>query len=229
MPARAKRIAPKPTRPLVVDRDKSPARTVAPSADIKQQLGLLKQAFEQVSVRQNKTRWLKLLRPHQWAKNALVAVPLLTAHHFSLSALGLAALAVVAFCACASSAYILNDLIDIEADRAHPLKRQRPFASGEVSLAAGAVVGIASLAFAFVVAAFVSWTFVGVLGLYFAGTTVYSLHLKRLLVLDAIALAGLYTARVIGGAAAIAVPASEWLLAFSMFVFLSLALIKRYS
>ncbi|MGH9395200.1 MAG: hypothetical protein ACRD1E_13585, partial [Terriglobales bacterium] len=91
--------------------------------------GASKAAFEHVPETQSKARWLTLLRPHQWAKNALVAVPLLTAHHFSLSTLGLAALAVAAFCACASSAYILNDIVDIEADRAHPLKRQRPLAS----------------------------------------------------------------------------------------------------
>jgi 4-hydroxybenzoate polyprenyltransferase len=172
---------------------------------------------------------LRLLRPHQWAKNALLGVALLTAHRFTFSAALLAFLAVIAFSACASAAYVLNDLLDIQADRGHPTKRNRPFASGEVSFAAGAALAILSLLFAFVVAAVISLEFVGVLALYLALTVAYSLVLKRRLLIDVVTLAGLYTIRVVAGAVAIQVPMSEWLLTFCMFIFLSLALVKRYS
>jgi 4-hydroxybenzoate polyprenyltransferase len=173
--------------------------------------------------------WPRLLRPDQWAKNALVFVPILTAHQFTASALALELLAAVAFSACASSVYILNDLVDIEADRAHPRKRERPFASGAVSFATGASIGVACFALAFAIAASISWSFAAALATYFTVSTAYSLFLKRKMIIDALTLAGLYTVRVIGGAVAIAVPMSEWLLAFSMFIFLSLALVKRYS
>jgi 4-hydroxybenzoate polyprenyltransferase len=204
-------------------------RDDAPPSDIKQQLGLLRQAFERDGFDDVWAQRLKLLRPHQWAKNALVVVPLLTAHQFAPSAIGFMLLAVAAFCACASSAYILNDIVDIEADRAHPQKCQRPLASGKLSIQHAAGLGACCLAIAFVVGASVSLLFAGVLALYLAGTTLYSLHLKRLLIVDAVTLAGLYTIRVVAGAVAIGVPMSEWLLAFSMFIFFSLALIKRYS
>jgi 4-hydroxybenzoate polyprenyltransferase len=173
--------------------------------------------------------WLRLLRPHQWAKNGLVAVPILTAHQFSPTAILLGLLAAVAFSACASAGYILNDLIDIQADRGHPSKRNRPFANGDVSFRTGAVLWLCCLAFGFGTAALISWEFVIVLAVYVLGTIAYSLELKRRMLLDAVTLAGLYTIRIVGGAVAIDVPMSEWLLAFSMFIFLSLALIKRHS
>jgi 4-hydroxybenzoate polyprenyltransferase len=173
--------------------------------------------------------WLRLLRPHQWAKNGLVGVPLLTSHHLSPAAIVLALLAAAAFSACASAGYILNDYLDVQADRDHPTKRERPFAGGTVSFASGAVLGIVCLLLAFGIASLISWRFVGVLGVYCIGTAAYSLILKRMMVIDALTLAGLYTVRIIGGAVAIGVPMSEWLIAFSMFLFLSLALIKRHS
>jgi 4-hydroxybenzoate polyprenyltransferase/phosphoserine phosphatase len=199
------------------------------SPGIERRLTALKHPIERIASRKTRNGWLRLLRPQQWAKNALVGVPLLTAQQFSPTAILLAFLAAIAFSACASSVYILNDLIDIQADRGHPTKRNRPFASGDISFATGAVVGIVCLVLAFGVAAFISLTFFSVLSTYFIGTTAYSLLLKRKMMIDAVTLAGLYTVRIVGGAAAIGVPMSEWLLAFSMFIFLSLALIKRYS
>jgi 4-hydroxybenzoate polyprenyltransferase len=172
---------------------------------------------------------LRLLRPHQWAKNALVGVALLTAHQFTPAAALLALLAAVAFSACAAAAYVFNDFVDIRADREHPTKRNRPLARGDVSFTAAAILASLCLVLGFLVAAAISVEFLGVLALYLALTMAYSLVLKRKLLIDVVTLAGLYTIRVVAGAVAIEVPMSEWLLTFSMFIFLSLALVKRYS
>lgn len=172
--------------------------------------------------------WLKLLRVHQWVKNALVFIPLLMAHEFHVAALGAAFLAFLAFSLCASSVYILNDLADLAADRAHPTKRARALASGTIPLMAGlSAVPILWFA-AFAVAIFTSPRFALVLFAYFALTTAYSFMLKRKMLVDAFTLASLYTIRVIGGGVAAGVALSHWLLAFSMFMFIALALIKRY-
>jgi 4-hydroxybenzoate polyprenyltransferase/phosphoserine phosphatase len=172
--------------------------------------------------------WLKALRLHQYVKNALVFVPLLTAHafapHFVLNAM----LAFVAFSLCASSVYLLNDLVDLDADRRHPTKQKRPFASGAIPLVHGMIAIPLLLILAFACAAAASLPLVGMLVAYFALTLAYSLSLKRKLMIDVVVLAMLYTTRVIAGAVAIPVIPSEWLLAFSMFVFTSLALVKRY-
>jgi 4-hydroxybenzoate polyprenyltransferase len=175
---------------------------------------------------------LRALRPHQWAKNLLVFVPLaLTPERLVDPALELAALvAFVAFSLAASAGYVVNDLIDLEADRAHPDKRGRPFASGALGRATGVALalGLGGAAFALALA-FTPPGFALVLATYAALTIAYSLYLKRLLLLDVILLAGLYTLRVIGGAAAVAIELTPWLLAFSLFIFLSLAFAKRYS
>jgi 4-hydroxybenzoate polyprenyltransferase/phosphoserine phosphatase len=172
--------------------------------------------------------WLKALRVHQYAKNALVFVPLLTAHayapHFVISAL----LAFVSFSLCASSVYLLNDLIDLDADRRHPTKQKRPFACGAIPISHGVIAIPLLLAAAYVCAALTSVLFVAVLSAYFALTLAYSFTLKRRLMVDIVVLATLYTTRVIAGAAALPVVPSEWLLAFSMFIFTCLALVKRY-
>lgn len=172
----------------------------------------------------------KLLRPHQWVKNGLVVIPLLTAHAFGLGSILHAACAFLAFSMCASSVYILNDLVDVAADRDHPTKRWRPFAAGDVDPLQGLLLAPVLLVGAFAVAlATLPLPAVGALAVYELVTCAYSFFLKRKMMIDVITLAGLYTIRVIGGAAAISVPLSEWLLAFSMFIFLSLALIKRHS
>lgn len=173
--------------------------------------------------------WLKALRVHQYAKNALVFVPLVTAHAYTASALLSAMLAFVAFSLCASSAYILNDLIDLRADRQHPSKQARPFASGALPIAQGVAAIPVLVAVAYVCAILTSWLFTAMLTVYFGLTLAYSFTLKRRLLVDVVVLASLYTTRVIAGAAAIQVAPSEWLLAFSMFIFTCLALVKRYT
>ncbi|WP_076864088.1 UbiA family prenyltransferase [Bradyrhizobium mercantei] len=172
--------------------------------------------------------WLKLFRVHQYAKNALVLVPLLTAHKFAAGTAATSLLAVIAFSLCASAAYILNDILDIEADRAHPAKRDRPLASGTIATPQAVGAMVLALVAACAIALSISAEFGGVLLGYFALTTCYSLWLKRIATVDVVVLATLYTVRVIGGAVAIDVPMSEWLLAFSLFIFMSLALVKRY-
>lgn len=173
--------------------------------------------------------WISGMRFHQWLKNLLVFLPLLASHRFlEGSAVLHAACAFLLFGACASSVYLINDLLDIGADRLHARKRTRPFAAGEIPLIQGIVIApmlaVASLVLAF----FVSPQFQLVLALYFLMTLSYSLRLKRVVMVDVVLLAGLYTVRIIAGAAAIGSPLSFWLLAFSMFLFLSLAMLKRY-
>ena len=173
--------------------------------------------------------YVKLLRPHQWAKNALVFVPLLTAHAFDLANIGRACLAFVAFSLCASSVYVVNDLVDIAADRGHPSKKRRPFASGAVKPQRGMLLAPVLVIAAFAIAFLLPLAFVVALTAYFLATSAYSLFLKRKMMIDVVTLAGLYALRVISGGAAVGVALSEWLLAFAMFIFLALALIKRHS
>lgn len=172
--------------------------------------------------------WAKALRVHQYAKNLLVFVPLFTSHSYTPTAFLHAVMAFVAFSLCASSVYILNDLVDLDADRRHPTKRDRPFASGALPVAKGLAAAPIFLGAGFVVAFLASPTLVAVLAVYFALTAAYSVSLKRKLLVDVVVLAILYTIRVIAGAAALDVAVSEWLLAFSLFIFTSLALMKRY-
>jgi 4-hydroxybenzoate polyprenyltransferase len=172
--------------------------------------------------------WVKLLRVHQWAKNALVFVPLATAHRFDLAAFGAAIAAFVAFSLAASAIYIVNDLADIEADRKHPTKKNRPLAAGTLPATAALYVAGGLVLAAIALAFCVTTEFVAVLGFYLVLTTAYSFYLKRKMLVDVIALAILYTTRVIAGAAAVAVPLSAWLLVFSIFIFTTLALTKRY-
>lgn len=172
--------------------------------------------------------WARMLRVHQYAKNTLVFVPLLTAHLFILEAFVQAFLAFVAFSLCASSIYILNDLVDLKDDRHHRTKCKRPLASGAIPLMHGVVAIPVLFTAAIAVAASVSLLFLGVLLGYFALTTAYSFMLKRMMLVDVMTLAALYSIRVVGGAVAVDVTASKWLLAFCMMIFMSLALIKRY-
>jgi 4-hydroxybenzoate polyprenyltransferase len=174
---------------------------------------------------------VKALRVHQWLKNVLVAVPMFAAHAMGerLALLHVAA-AFVAYSLCASSVYMVNDLSDLRADRLHPRKRLRPFASGDLPLVHGLLLAPILLASAFSIA----WlllppTFTLVLAGYYCASMSYNFVAKQRAVWDVILLAGLYVMRVFAGAAAVPVPLSFWLLAFSMFLFLSLALAKRYS
>jgi 4-hydroxybenzoate polyprenyltransferase/phosphoserine phosphatase len=171
--------------------------------------------------------YLRALRPHQWLKNLLIFVPLLAAHDFTVPDLLSEALAFVIFSLCASSVYLLNDLFDLRSDREHPSKRNRPFAAGDISLAKGALLLILALAAAAAGSLALPGRFIAVLGFYYATTLGYSMLFKRVAMLDVVVLACLYTLRLLAGGAAGSVPLSPWLICFSIFIFLSLALIKR--
>lgn len=188
--------------------------------------------------------WLKAIRLHQWAKNVLLFLPLLLAHTRSIGLLAGAVVAFLSFGLCASATYIINDLLDIEADRIHPRKRRRPFASGDLS----AIHGVAVVALFFVAAVFLALTvpmvirslspdlalahpynFLQWLAIYTVTTLAYSLRLKRAILIDVIVLSGLYTIRILAGSAATGVAVSTWLAGFSIFFFLSLAFVKRFA
>lgn len=173
-------------------------------------------------------QWVALLRMHQYVKNALVFVPLITSHRFTLEAIISSVLAFVAFSLCASAVYIVNDLVDVPADRHHPKKRTRPLASGALPTWPAAALSLVLVAAAAVVSLSISVQFAGTLAAYFGLTTAYTFVLKRKMLVDVIVLSLLYSVRVIAGGVAISVPVSEWLLAFSMFIFTTLALLKRY-
>jgi 4-hydroxybenzoate polyprenyltransferase len=174
--------------------------------------------------------YLAAMRPHQWLKNALVFVPLLATHRvYEVDLLWQGLLAFVAFSLCASSAYLLNDLLDLPSDRHHPHKRDRPFASGQLPLVHGLALAPLLLLVGLALGAFLSPILCGILALYYALTLSYSLRLKDVVILDVLTLAGLYTLRVMAGSAAFDVPPSAWLLAFCVFLFFSLAMIKRYA
>lgn len=173
---------------------------------------------------------LKALRLHQWAKNVLVFVPLAAAHKLGeVLSVQQALLGFFAFGLCASSVYLLNDMLDLEADRQHPRKCKRPFASGELSLLLGLALMPMLLLGAALLATSLPVMFWGVLAGYYVLTVAYSFGLKRVVLVDTITLAALYTLRIIAGAMAINVPLSFWLLLFAVFLFFSLALVKRYA
>jgi 4-hydroxybenzoate polyprenyltransferase len=172
----------------------------------------------------------RALRPHQWAKNLLVFAPLASSHTlFQANTLVAAGMAFVAFCLCASSAYVLNDLIDIDVDRLHPRKKTRPFAAGHLSIPFGLGLAASLLASGMAVAALVSLPAVGILAFYLVLTFTYSWWLKREPVADVFLLAGLYVLRVVAGGIAASIFLTTWLLVFALFLFLSLAFVKRYT
>jgi 4-hydroxybenzoate polyprenyltransferase len=174
---------------------------------------------------------VKALRVHQWVKNLLLFVPLIMAHRMMESDMLLQVLvAFIAFNLCASSGYVVNDLLDLESDRQHPAKRYRPFATGFLQIRTGLLLASLLLISGFAVAlVFLSPPFSASLALYVILSTGYSFYLKRLLIMDVMVLAGLYALRVFAGGVAVAITISPWLLAFSMFLFLSLAFLKRYA
>jgi 4-hydroxybenzoate polyprenyltransferase/phosphoserine phosphatase len=174
--------------------------------------------------------WRKVLRVHQWLKNLLLFVPLVAAHRVAEAEGWLTLLlAFVSFSLCASTVYIANDLLDLESDRAHPRKRLRPFASGRVPAWQGVALAPLLLAASLALGGLVGGSFLPWLLFYFVLTCAYSWGLKRVMLLDCITLAMLYTLRITAGAAALSIPLSFWLLAFAVFLFLSLAFVKRYA
>jgi len=177
----------------------------------------------------NVSTYLKMLRVHQWLKNVLIAVPMVLSHEFlNVSMIVACILAMISFSAAASAIYIINDFFDLALDRQHATKRDRPFASGLLSVAFGLACAAGLLVIAAIPALFLPLEFAVVLVGYLIATTAYSVSLKRMLLIDVMALAGLYTMRILAGAAATGMHVSFWLLAFSIFFFLSLALVKRY-
>ncbi len=182
--------------------------------------------------RPNKVRAaIKELRPHQWAKNVLLFVPLYFAHEYGQLDLVLTVLmAFFSFSFAASSIYVLNDLVDLPSDRQHRSKRERPLAAGTLSIAEGIALSALAFTLSMVFAvAFVNPAFVFVVLGYVALTTAYTFGLKQKMIIDVLTLASLFTYRVMAGGVAVAIPLSEWLLAFSIFFFTSLAFVKRYS
>ncbi len=171
----------------------------------------------------------KTIRIHQWAKNALIFLPMLLAHRLDSATLLAAFLAFFCFSLTASATYIVNDLLDVEADRLHPRKRKRAFASGNLSAMGGLGISLLFLLLAFFGAEYLPTAFLGWLCLYLVTTLAYSLALKRIVILDVVVLSALYTLRLLAGAAATAAYISPWMAAFSIFIFLSLAMVKRFS
>ena len=177
---------------------------------------------------------VRQLRPHQWSKNLLVFIPMILAHDVGLGSnhapgVWKALLAFLSFSFVASAVYTLNDLADRHSDAAHPRKRFRPLASGAISARLAVMLIVVLLAAAAPMAAQLSASFTVLLAIYLASTTLYSFWLKRLVLIDVIVLAGLYTLRIIAGGAATETPVSTWLLMFSLCVFTSLAFLKRYT
>jgi 4-hydroxybenzoate polyprenyltransferase/phosphoserine phosphatase len=179
-------------------------------------------------MQQSLRSWARALRLHQWSKNLLLFIPLITGHAlFVWSALSAAVLAFLCFGLCASAMYIINDLLDLDADRHHREKRHRPFASGQLSIGQGLLASATMLSLGLGLALVLPRGFQISLATYIAMTLLYSFRLKQFASLDVLTLAGLYTLRVIAGTFAAELALSFWLLAFSMFVFLCLALVKR--
>lgn len=171
---------------------------------------------------------LRALRPHQWLKNLLLFVPLLGAHRLDWPTISAAVTAFASLSLCASGGYALNDLLDLGADRRHPRKKSRPFAAGRLSIRTG-VLMLASLWVAgFMLARTLPWQFSALIAAYLVSTAAYSIRLKREPVLDVLFLAGLYVLRVVGGGWSTGVAVSTWLLAFTLFICLSLAYLKRF-
>lgn len=174
--------------------------------------------------------WLAAIRVHQWTKNILVFVPLIAAHlFFDIKSIFDCIDAFLSISLLASSAYVLNDMLDIEADRKHPKKSKRPFASGALNIKQGCYVFPALAIIGVLIGVPLGYHFVVSDLIYYATTISYSLYIKKISIIDVIVLACLYTLRIIAGTAAINVPLSFWLLAFSMFIFFSLAMLKRYT
>ena len=181
-----------------------------------------------VKLESSMAAWIRLLRVRHWVKNVLVFVAPVAAHSWANAAGWQAvALTFVAFCAVCSGVYVLNDLFDLASDRTHPSKRKRPLASGVLSLATASAVSLALLIGGIAIAWTAGPLVATVILSYVAMNALYTVQLKRVPVFDVFCLAGLYTVRIVAGAAAVVVPLSTWLVAFSVFAFLSLALLKR--
>ncbi len=171
--------------------------------------------------------WIRSLRLVQWAKNFLIFVPLLASHTSAPDRWLAAGLGFIALGLCASATYLINDLLDLGSDRQHRVKRSRPLAAGKISIPHALGAAVVLLTAGLWLASAIRLDFLALLCLYCVVTLSYSLHLKRIALVDVVILASLYSLRLFAGAAAVMLPLSNWLVAFSAFIFLSLALAKR--
>jgi len=185
------------------------------------------QNVEEIQQRWRKRDLLRAMRPHQWVKNVLLFLPLLAAHRFDMPSLVIMLVAAIAFSFAASCIYLVNDLLDLEADRLHPTKQRRPFASGKVPITIGMAATLWLGGMAIGLAAAVNAALLGVVILYMGVSLAYSLRLKRLRWVDIATLASLYSIRVIAGAMAVSVPATGFLVAFIFPSFIALGCVKR--
>ncbi|HEX7815147.1 UbiA family prenyltransferase [Dyella sp.] len=205
---------------IVVERGEALSKAAAKTSTVELRFQAPKASFR---------TWAKALRIHQWIKNILVFLPLIASHRaFDVPALLTTMLAFLCFGLCASSVYITNDLLDLAADRQHHRKRSRPYAAGTLPIISGPLLAIILLVASFGLSLLVHYHFAIVLLGYYTLTTAYSFQLKRIMMLDVVVLATLYTTRILAGTAAVHLKPSFWLLAFSMFFFLSLAMVKRF-
>ncbi len=173
--------------------------------------------------------FFEILRIHHWIKNLLLFVPLITAHQFmNIDLIIVLSIAFVAFSFCASSIYIFNDIFDIDNDRAHPNKKNRPFAANKISKRNGIFCGVILLILSFLISSTINHTFSIFLLIYLVTSFLYSIYLKKLKYLDCLILVGFYVLRIFSGGIIINIIPSLWLVIFSFFIFLSLAFIKRY-
>ena len=212
---------------LVVWQHASEIITVNASTPLKRKVEKIGAATHIGTTKIDALAYFKALRPHQWLKNALIFIPILASQSFSTSSVLSTIGAFVAFSLVASSVYVTNDLLDLKADRSHPRKRTRPFASGRIPLSHGTLLSIGLLCAGVFVSLQLGAAFLGIMALYLAITVAYSLDLKRRVIIDICVLAGLYTLRIIAGGVATQITLSVWLLAFSIFFFFALAGIKR--
>lgn len=216
LPLLARAVEPQVANPSPSLRRKLRARGISPTRTFEERGHLLQSA-------------VKALRPHQWAKNLLIFLPLLLAHVIAPAQLSAAVLAFCCFSLAASATYIVNDLLDIEADRRHPKKRFRPLASGDLSAFTGLGIVAVFLLLALIGTRLLPIAFLGWLLLYLAATLAYSMYLKRVALVDVVVLSGLYTLRLLAGSAATGSHISHWLAGFSIFLFFSLAIVKRFA
>jgi len=202
--------------------------TVNAVSSLRKKTEKLDKPFEHLETKKSSLYlYLTALRPHQWLKNILIFAPMLAAHDLNFITLAKSVLAFISFSIISSSVYILNDLLDLNADRDHPRKCFRPLASGSVSIAYASFLIFGLLVVGLVIAALLGWIFLITIIIYYLLTTIYSISLKRIIVIDLCLLAGFYIMRIVSGGLATGIDLSVWLLTFSIFLFLSLAAIKR--
>lgn len=213
---------------LAVWKTAAKAVTVGASASLRARAEKACAQTEHIRSRSNSARaLLKAIRPHQWLKNMLVFIPMIAGHKIDMETLVQSGLAFACFSLIASSVYLLNDLLDLSADRVHPRKHRRPLASGDLPLMLGSLFAPLLLAAGVGLGTLLGPAFLAVMAGYYVVTMGYSFFLKRQMLIDIVTLAGLYTIRILAGAAATGIVLSFWLLAFSVFLFFALASVKR--